>query len=330
VASAGDNALALLALDPAEVVAVDRSAAQLACLELRMAAIRRLEEAGLLAFLGVTPARDRLGLYRELRADLSPAAQAFWDASPRRVERGIIHAGRFERYLDLFRRWLLPLIHSRAKVRSLLEPRSRAERERFYDDEWNTWRWRALFRLFFSRAVMARLGRDPTFFAHVEGSVAEALLARTRRALTTLPTDSNPYLARVVTGTYPPKARPRYLRSEQLPVIRARLDRLRCLEGALPGAAEGRYHGFNLSDIFEYMGADEFEQCYSALVDHASSGARIVYWNMMVRRRCPPRAADRACSLEPVAGELHARDKVWFYRSLEVDEVTAGDASRVL
>ena len=37
IASGGDNALALLTLDPAEVVAVDLSTAQLACLELRIA-----------------------------------------------------------------------------------------------------------------------------------------------------------------------------------------------------------------------------------------------------------------------------------------------------
>ena len=42
IASAGDNCLALLA-EGAEVVAADLSAAQLACLELRCAAFRRLD-----------------------------------------------------------------------------------------------------------------------------------------------------------------------------------------------------------------------------------------------------------------------------------------------
>src|SRR5438105_15799261 len=67
IASAGDNALALLTLDPAEVVAVDRNPAQLACLELRVAAIRALDEEALFAFLGVTPADDRGTTYRGLR-----------------------------------------------------------------------------------------------------------------------------------------------------------------------------------------------------------------------------------------------------------------------
>ncbi len=40
ICSAGDNALAMLTLDPAKVVVVDLSTAQIACLTLRMAAIR--------------------------------------------------------------------------------------------------------------------------------------------------------------------------------------------------------------------------------------------------------------------------------------------------
>src|SRR6059036_545633 len=59
IASAGDNVLALLGLDPAEVVAVDRNAAQLACLALRLAAFRCLDDPALLAFLGVTPSAKR-------------------------------------------------------------------------------------------------------------------------------------------------------------------------------------------------------------------------------------------------------------------------------
>jgi len=45
IASAGDNSLAMLAEDPALVVALDLNPAQLACLELRVAAYKELEHA---------------------------------------------------------------------------------------------------------------------------------------------------------------------------------------------------------------------------------------------------------------------------------------------
>src|SRR5436309_16106556 len=78
IASAGDNVLALLTLDPAEVVAVDLSAAQLACVALRIAAFRQLEHEALLEFLGVRGAADtsalarRLETYRRVREALPP------------------------------------------------------------------------------------------------------------------------------------------------------------------------------------------------------------------------------------------------------------------
>ena len=72
-----------------------------------------------------------------------------------------------------------------------------------------------LFRVFFSRFVMGRLGRDPEFFRYVEGSVSDRILSRTRHALTVLPTHANPFLAYILTGNYG-DALPRYLRPEYL------------------------------------------------------------------------------------------------------------------
>ena len=326
IGSAGDNALALLTLDPAEVVAVDLSAAQLACVALRVAAFRRLDHLSLLEFLGVTGGSEagagarRLDTYRRLRAELPADAGAFWDSQPSAIAKGSIHAGKFERYFRGFRRFVLPLIHSRAMVDELRRPRSKADRERFYEERWNTWRWRALFRVFFSRAVMGRLGRDPEFFAHVEGAVAERILARTRYAFTALPVESNPYLAYTLTGNFRAGALPRYLRPEHREAIRARLDRVR-LERAPADAVAGPFAGFNLSDIFEYMSVAEHERCYASLLDHAAPGARLVYWNMLAVRSRPEREAARARPLEALARELHARDQAWFYQHMRVDEV---------
>lgn len=327
IASAGDNALALLTLDPAEVVAVDLSVAQLACVALRVAAFRRLDHPALLAFLGVTGDSEvdagpgRIETYRRLRAEMPAEAAAFWDSRSDAIAKGAIHAGKFESYFHAFRRFVLPLIHTRAMVDELREPRAPAERVRFYEERWNTWRWRGLFRVFFSRALMGRLGRDPEFFAQVQGAVAERILERTSYAFTALPVESNPYLAYIMTGNFRTGALPRYLRPEHAEAIRSRLDRVR-LERAPADAVAGPFVGFNLSDIFEYMSPAEHERCYGTLLDRASPGGRLVYWNMLAPRSCPAREAARARPLETLAQELHARDQAWFYHRLHVDEVT--------
>ncbi len=327
VASAGDNALALLTLDPAEVVAVDLNPAQLAALELRVAAFRRLDDSELPGFLGVEPHRGRADAYRRLRGDLPPEARAFWDAHPREVEGGIVHAGRFERYLRTFRRWVLPLVHSRGTMEGLREPRDPEARRAWYARRWETPRYRLLFRLFFSRAVMGRMGRDPALFAHVEGRVGERILARTRFALSELPTHDNPYLAYIMTGNYPPGARPRYLRPEHRGEIRARLDRLRPLLGGVE-SAPGRFHGFNLSDVFEYMDPEEHLAAYAALLEKAEPGARLVYWNMLAPREAPASLRHRVAPLDGLAAALYREDRAWFYSALRVDEVAAPPPTR--
>lgn len=321
IASAGDNALALLTLDPAEVVAADVSAAQIACLELRIAAFRSLDDSALLAFLGVTPSSLRLATYRELRPALSRRSAEFWDAHPGPVTSGVIHAGKFERYLRAFRRYVLPLMHSAGTVDELCRPHSIEEQRAFYRRRWDSRRWRGLFLLFFSRWVMGRLGRDPAFFDHVEGPVGERILARTRHALTELPVNSNPFLIYIMTGNYRPGAMPRYLRPEHTGAIRSRLDRIRPVEGAVERVDHGRFDGFNLSDIFEYMSPAEHEHCYAALLDRANAGARLAYWNLLAPRSCPAAQSRRVRPLTDLASSLHAQDRAWFYQRFHLEEV---------
>jgi S-adenosylmethionine-diacylglycerol 3-amino-3-carboxypropyl transferase len=97
VASAGDNTLSLLTRDPARVIAVDLSPAQLAALELRVAAYRELSHAELLELIGSRPSGRRSALYSRCRPILSPDTRRFWDAQPSQIAAGIGSAGKFER-----------------------------------------------------------------------------------------------------------------------------------------------------------------------------------------------------------------------------------------
>jgi S-adenosylmethionine-diacylglycerol 3-amino-3-carboxypropyl transferase len=323
IASAGDNTLALLA-EGAEVVAADLSAVQLACLELRVAAFRRLEYEPLLAFLGARPAGDRLATYARLEPDLSPASRAYWRAHAEDVVSGFIHAGKFERFFKLFRTRILPLVHSRSTCERLLDPRTPQERHAFYDRVWNNLRWRLLFRLFFSRFVVGRLGRDPAFFKYVEGSVSERILERARHGLTDLPTDANPYLEYIVRGNFG-RTLPRYLRPGKFRAIREGLRRLKLYHGSIEDAAQRHvgpgFDAYNLSDIFEYLDPPSCLVLYSELLRTARPGARLAYWNTFVPRSVPSALRDRVTSLSAEARRLHARDLAFFYCGFQVDEV---------
>jgi S-adenosylmethionine-diacylglycerol 3-amino-3-carboxypropyl transferase len=324
IASAGDNALAMLACRPRKVVALDLSAAQLACLELRVAAYRALTHRELLELIGSRASERRPALYARCREGLSPEVRVFWDDRPTDVERGIGAAGKFEHYFALFRRRVLPLVHSRRTVEGLLRPKDPTSRAQFYDRVWDSWRWRLLFRMFFSRAVMGRFGRDPRFFDYVDGAIGDRLLARSRHALVELDAAANPYLHWILTGRHD-NVLPFALREENFDLIRANLGRLEWhrvpLETYLQAQPGTSFDGANLSDIFEYMSDDNYRALLAQVVGGCAPGARLVYWNMMVPRRRPADMAGRLESLASEAERLHAQDKAFFYSALVIERV---------
>lgn len=323
IASAGDNSLALLASGPAHVYALDLSPAQLACLELRVAAYRRLTHAELLELIGSRPSRQRRALYARCRPVLGNAAADFWDTRGAEIDAGIGAAGKFERYFRLFRDFALPLVHSRREVRAVLEPRERGERERFYDTQWNNVRWRLMFRAFFSRFVMGRLGRDASFFRYVQGSVADRLLNRTRHALVELEPASNPYLHWILTGTHG-TALPFALRAENFDAIRAHIDRISWhaapLETFVDDLGAQSVDGFNLSDIFEYMSEANAEKLLARLARAARPGARLAYWNMLAPRARPESLAGMLEPKPDLAARLFHADKAFFYSRFVIEE----------
>ena len=327
IAAAGDNAVAMLTRDPASVLAVDLSPAQLASTALRAAALRHLPREDWLRLAGSRPATpaERAALYARCRPALPPEAAAYWDAHPQAIAGGVAGSGKFEHFFSIFRRRVMPLIHRRATVERLLrgDP-DPARRTEFYDKTWDNRRWRLLFRIFFSRTLMGRLGRDPEFFRYVEGDVATRILERTRHALTALDPADNPYLNWILSGTHA-GALPLPWRDDAYEAAAARVDRLewrQCsLEEALATLPPRSVHRFNLSDIFEYMSPAGHEAALRAILRVAAPGARLVYWNMLVPRSRPGCLADRLRPLDDLAHALHARDKAFFYSALRIEEV---------
>jgi S-adenosylmethionine-diacylglycerol 3-amino-3-carboxypropyl transferase len=324
IASAGDNVMALLSRGPRRVLALDVSPAQIACVALRAAAYRELTHGELLEFVGSRPSLRRLALYQRCRRHLAPGTRAFWDHRRHMVAKGIGSAGKFETFLRLYRRYVLPLVHPGSRVERLFRTRDQQGRQQFYDKAWNNRRWRWTARLFFSRSVIGRLGRDPRFFDYAEGSISAHLLRRAGYAMSVLDPCANPYLQWLLLGCHR-SALPYARRPENFEAIRENLNRLDCrvqsLEDFVETPEASGLDGFNLSDIFEYMSADHANRLLEKLVASGRQGARLVYWNLLVPRRRPARLAQRLRPQDDLAAELLRRDKAFFYSALNVEEI---------
>lgn len=323
IASGGDNTLSLLAAAPDHVVAIDLSAPQLACLELRVAAFRELKHEEVLELLGWRGSTRRMSLYRRCRSLLSHDARRFWDGCEQEVRDGVLPLGKFERYLTLWRRQVLPFIHRPHLIDELFSPKTEQERVEFYDERWDTERWRLMFKIFCSRRVLGRVARDPSFFTYVEGGVAGRLLGRVRHAVTVLDPSTNPYLQWILAGEAA-GALPHALRPENFDSIRNNLHRLewrRCsLEESVDALQPASIDRFNLSDVFEYVGDAEYERLLRKIHRVARPGGRLAYWNLFVRRRSPRNLQGILHPLSDIAARLHRADKAFFYSDFVLEE----------
>jgi S-adenosylmethionine-diacylglycerol 3-amino-3-carboxypropyl transferase len=324
IASAGDNVLALVGAGAKRVIAVDLSPAQIACLELRVAAMRTLTHAQFLELLGQNPSIDRRTHFRRCRGALSDESRQFWDRNLRLIEQGIAQGGKFERYLSGFRRFVLPLVHRKKTVATLFELESEADRRRFYEQRWNNRRWDLLCRIFFGRVSLGRLGRDPSFMKYADEPVWQSLQRRIPNAFIVQRPADNPYLQWILEGRFV-SALPYAWRGENYAKIRANLDALewRCdsIEQVLAELPQSSLHGCNLSDIFEYMSQPDYERLLNEFVRAGAPGCRLVYWNVVTERKSPATLRHAIRPQPTLASELHQRDKAFFYRDLVVEEV---------
>ena len=291
IASGGDNSLALLLDNPRSVTAIDFNPAQIHLVELKVTAMRNLNYKEFVRFVGARPCENRLQIFDSLIPHLSVLAADFWLRNLNDVRGGIISCGRFERYLSTFRHFVLPLIHNSRTIKKLLSASTLDQQRQFYHELWNTRRWQILFRLFFGRFLMSRLGRRAEFFKYIGNTnVAQTLYRRVQNGLTGVPISNNFYVEFILTGRYGNlEAAPPYLHPVHFHTIKARLDRLKLVcSGLLPwlvGRGINALSKFNLSDIFEYMSEAEMEQTLNEIVRVSRPRSRIAYWTLFTDRR---------------------------------------------
>jgi len=316
IASGGDNALALLLKNPQQLVVADVSQVQFYVTELKVKAIQYLSYTDTLAFLGFEKATNRLLVFHRLKLHLSDECAAYLTANQVLIENGIIHAGKFERYFALFRKYILPLTQSRAAIAQLLAPKPEAEQKRFYEEHWNNWRWKGLFRLFFSRFVMGRLGRDPKFFDQVKHHVGNAIYTRTGQHLASVHCQTNPLLHYILTGQFGGQL-PVYLRKENFEVIKSRLPVIQLIhDSAERICSQQSFDAYNLSNIFEYMPYAYFDQAVRKMALHIPEGAALAYWNLLVPRRLSQVLPGYFEHNAALSQQLTTRDKGFFYQAL--------------
>lgn len=308
IASGGDNSIALLLGRPRSLTVVDRNPAQLFLVELKIRAIEHLGYDELLEFVGIRPCPDRGRVYAFLRPHLSEAACCFWDKRPALIRDGLLFIGKYERFFQAMRRYVLPLMHSPETTRAFLSCSTIEEQITFYEEVWAHRRWRTLFRLICGKYLLGRLGRDRSLYRHVTmPDTGDYLYRRTSRSLAEWPIRENPYFIFFLAGNYLwPESYPLWLQRENFSALKERVSCLRLKHGSLEnvlGACEpGDFSKFNLSNIFEYMSEEVYESTLRQLVRVSPSGGRLAFWSLFLTRPIPESLVGRILPISPDGG----------------------------
>ena len=342
ILSAGDNVFSMLAENPKKVVALDISFPQIALAKLKKEVFNSLSYEEMLEFMGVMKSDKRVEIYDRIRENLDKEVKEYWDFNKEAVEKGIIHTGKFEKFFKIFREKILPFVHSKKRIEKLLEKKSKQERMEYYDKHWNNFRWKLMFKLFFSKYIVGKLGRDKEFFRYAEKNISEEMKERSRYALCELNPYENPYINYILTGNYRKDCLPYFLRKENFDKIRKNLHKVEILQSSVEeylDQIDFKIDKFNLSDIFEYMSAENYSKLMGKIYDNAEDNALLAYWNLIVERNSEKLDYKKTDSEIAVTGKetnvngekyermkeldkkLHEKDMTFFYTDFVVEKV---------
>ena len=342
ILSAGDNVFSMLAENPKKVVALDISFPQIALAKLKKEVFNSLSYEEMLEFMGVMKSDKRIEIYDRIKENLDKEVKEYWDFNRKAIEKGIIHAGKFEKFFKIFRKKILPFVHSKKQIEKLLEKKSRQERIEYYDKYWNNFRWKLMFKLFFSKYIVGKLGRDKEFFRYAEKNISEEMKERSRYALCELNPYENPYINYILIGNYRKNCLPYFLRKENFDKIRKNLHKVEIFQSSVEeylDQIDFKINKFNLSDIFEYMSAENYSKLMGKIYDNAEDNALLAYWNLIVERNSEKLDYKKTDSEIAVTGKetnvngkkyermkeldrkLHEKDMTFFYTDFVVEKV---------
>ena len=325
IASAGDNALALLSEGVESVTAIDLNPAQVALCELKKSGIEHLSRAEFQALCGSPSELSSNSMYESLRSRLSLRCRAYWDDHRNIIERGILHSGRLERFWNEMRRFVFePHIPSTA-LQAIVEAENITEQKEIFDTHFCSPGFQKAFREFTDKENVAAHGRDIAQYKYVDHqNIGGFFYDRFRHVCRMLPLENNFYIHYLFFGSYVSEEQgPYFLRPSVFETLKGRIERFKVVQGSLDSwVAKGSktYTKMNLSDVFEYLSEGETDAFLYRLLEHLPPGGRIAFWNHLNERGLGTNAERSGQLLTGLSEGLSHDDRTFFYSKFKVLE----------
>lgn len=325
IASGGCTALSLLDDSVDEVLAIDASPAQCALVELRKAAIRRLDLQGYLAFVGEEECSRRLQTWALIAPELPSYAKEYWEARLDAIRTGVQQSGTTERFYRFVSSHLRTLLGGEVLHALLNAPSIEAQRALFarhFERDVTQAVLRVLLakstHLLFFPAFMFDKAQEHDFAAFFAKQFEREVCAR--------PLRGNYFLSQLFFGRYlvdDPRGVPPYLTEVGYAAAKRNLHKLR-LSGAPLHAALERERGvdaFFVSNVFDWCNSELMESTCASMLSSARPGATLLYRNMLSESALPSCLTQRFTRDETRSRLLHEQDRSILYRGLSIGTI---------
>lgn len=319
ITSGGCNVLCFLRYDPAVIYAVDINPVQSYVLELKVAAMKKLNYEEFIAFMGLTKSDKRRETFANLCSDLTDGAKEFWKTNIDLVEQGFLGKGKFEKYTQRSAK-MMRILQGKKLIKGLFEKKSTEEQARFFDDQWDTWRLRTIFKILYNKRKLAKRGLKDDYFHFDDGSksFAENFYNRHKNVIRNVSIEGNYFLSLYVLGRYRNESeRPDYLRKEYYEEIKSRLDRIiNIAEDAklwLNNHKGSDIDCFAMSNICELMSDHDTRATFESIYHAGKNGAEVCFRNLMVPRDVPVDMVDKITIDKEMSKELVGNDRSFVY-----------------
>jgi len=324
VTSGGDNTLALLLQNPKKIFSIDINPVQNYLAELKLQSPKVLSHEQYLEFLGVHVSNKRVDYYGQVSKLLSEDTRSWFLDNMNTIEGGVIHGGKFERYLNSFRRYLLPLVHSKQTVSQFVNQETLEDQIAFYNAVWNTWHWKFFFSIATNSSLLRKYARQT---GTVDGQVKDSsYLKRLERLIYRNHLKSNYYLCYALLGDYG-ESLPDYLLEKNYSKLQnGSLDvcefKHADLLSLLENTPDSFFTKYNLSDAFEFLEDEDAGKIWKEIIRTAKKDATVVYWCNQTEHAPSKEIEQNIVQDIALETKLKKQDRLYFYRSFHIYTIT--------
>ncbi|MGB3514084.1 MAG: BtaA family protein [Microcoleaceae cyanobacterium] len=293
--SGGCNALEYALDEPEHIYAVDVNPHQNALLELKIAGIRKLDYSSFFQLFGEGHLSNFKEVYQQqLRADLSPFAQQYWDSHGTRFfagKRSFFFHGTTGIFAQLISFYIDRVVQLRDELNALLKAKTIEKQRQIYDDEQLNHRfWKKFIRqIMNSNLTLWMLGVPPQqrqqMERYLKNGVAGFVEDCCREVFSEIPIWDNYFWRVFIEGKYTPSCCPEYLKPENFQLLKAGLvDRISVHTDTVAQFLE-RNHDVHIShfvllDHMDWLSNYEYAELkreWQAIVDRSEKKSRILF-----------------------------------------------------